>query len=291
VPGFSGSQGSAAVAVAEGHDAVVVVGQDPTGATSWSRGSDGAWRPAPSQDSLHVPYAAGGMTSVVAFAGGFAAGGYRDDPAHLKASGAVWRSADGRLWTLDDDHGAFAGGRILGLAALGDILVAVGTESDQTRGPAAAWRWTSVAGWRRASVPPGGGPMRAVVITPGGLVAVGVNGDDSGAAVWTSSDGATWQAVPDQPAFHYYALPVRLQAVAPAGGNLVAAGWRSDPGNGSSMAVTSPDGSHWSSLPWQPSFSGGEIDGLAVSAGTLVAAGRIGYPDNDTAAVWVRNAP
>lgn len=288
LPGFSAGQGSAAVAVAESGRTTVIVGQDHTGATSWASGQDGIWQPAPSQPSLRVPYAAGGMTSVIAFDGGFVAAGYRDDPAHLKTSGAAWRSADGRTWSLDDDRGVFAGGRVLALAAQGTTLVAVGSAGDQTRGPAAAWRWTRAAGWQRATVPPGGGPMRAVVVTEAGLVAVGANGDDTGAAVWTSADGATWHAVPDQPAFHYFALPVRLQAVAAVGGGLVAAGWCSDPGNGSSVAVTSPDGRDWSSLPWQPSFSGGEIDGLAVSGATLVAAGRIGYPDNDTAAVWVR---
>lgn len=53
----------------------------------------------------------------------------------------------------------------------------------------------------------------------------------------------------------------------------------------------SPDGWAWSPLPWQASFSGGQIDALATANGTLVAAGRIGYPDDDKAAVWVRSWP
>lgn len=291
VDGFPATKGSAAVALAEAHGTVVAVGHDPTGATSWASGPGDTWGQAQVQASLRVPFAAGGMTSVIAFGDGFVAGGFRDDPVHLKASGAVWRSTDGRTWTLDDDKGAFAGGRILGLAAVGETVVAVGSTGDQTRGTAAAWRWTSATGWQPASLPPGGGPMRAVIATPNGLVAVGANGDDSGAAVWTSAGGSTWQEVPDQPAFHYFALPLRLQAVALTAGGFVAAGWRSDQGNGSSVVITSTDGHAWSSQPWQPSFSGGEIDGLAVSGINVVAAGRIGYPDNDTAAVWVRAWP
>ena len=133
--------------------------------------------------------------------------------------------------------------------------------------------------------------MRAVVATPTGLIAVGVNAQDAGAAAWTSADGSTWQAVADQPAFHFYELSVRFQALTRVGGILVAAGWRSDPGKGSSVVVTSSDGRAWRAEPWQASFSGGQVDGLATADGTVVAAGRVGYPDTDTAAVWVRTWP
>jgi hypothetical protein len=291
VDGLAADQGSAAVAAAQAGTAVVLVGHDPSGATAWVLDPHGGWTRAPDQASLRVPYAAGGMTSIVPFADGFAAAGYRDDPTRALASAAVWRSGDGLRWTLDADTRSFAGGRILGLAALGDSLIAVGTAGSQTTGPAAAWRWTAATGWRRASVPPGGGAMRAVVATPTGLVAVGVNGTDAGAAAWTSADGTTWQPVPDQPAFHFYDLPVRLQALVVAGGSLVAGGWRSDPGKGSSVVLTSTDGRAWQAGSWQASFSGGQIDGLASASGTLVAAGRTGYPDTDTAAVWYRGWP
>lgn len=291
LPGFTGDNGSAAVGVAEAGDRVVLVGHDPTGAAAWAGDLRTGWQRAPSQAPLAVADAAGGMTSVVPFDGGFVAAGYRDDPSIAHAAGAVWRSKDGLAWSLDEDGGAFAGGRIMGLAAAGDALVAVGTAGDQIRGPAAAWRWTATTGWRRATVPPGGGAMRAVVATASGLVAVGVNAQDAGAAAWTSSDGSTWQAVADQPAFHFYQLPVRFQALTIVSGTLIAAGWRSDPGKGSSVVVTSPDGATWSAEPWQSSFSGGQVDGLATANGLVVAAGRAGYPDNDTAAVWVRSLP
>jgi hypothetical protein len=288
--GFTSTNGSAAVAVTELGDRIVIVGHDPTGAAAWS--FDGhSWTPAPAQASLQVPYAAGGMTSVVPFDGGFVAAGYRDNPAAARALAAVWRSADGLRWTLDAQPASnpMAGARILGLVANGDTLVAVGTAGDLIKGPAAAWRWTKASGWTK--VPVEGGAMEAVVATPDGFVAVGVNPSDDGAMAWTSSDGGAWQAVPDQPAFHFYELAVRLQALTLAGGTLVAGGWRSDPGKGSSVTVTSTDGRTWAAQPWQASFSGGQIDALAAGNGTLVAAGRVGYPDNTRAAVWLRSWP
>ncbi len=291
LPSFTGGDGSAAVGAAEASDRIALVGHDPTGAMAWAGDLRTGWRQAPPQASLAVAHAAGGMTSVVPFDGGFVAAGYRDDPAAARAAGAVWRSRDGLAWTLDADGGVFAGGRVMSLAVAGSALVAVGTVGDLIRGPAAAWRWTAATGWRRASVPVGGGAMRAVVATASGLVAVGVDAADTGAAAWTSIDGSNWQAVADQPAFHFYQLPVRFQALTLVNGTLIAAGWRSDPGKGSSVVVTSPDGETWSAEPWQASFSGGQVDGLAAANGTVVAAGRVGYPDTDTAAVWVRSLP
>ncbi|HEY5630313.1 MAG TPA: hypothetical protein VIR16_12470, partial [Candidatus Limnocylindrales bacterium] len=157
--GFASNDGSAALGAAEAGGRIVLVGHDPTGATAWVGSVQTGWTQAPSQASLAVPYAAGGMNAVVAFDGGFVAGGYRDDPSKAAAAAAVWRSKDGLTWTLDDDHGGFAGGRIMGLAVVGDALVAVGASGDQIRGPAAAWRWTASTGWRRADVPTGGGAM------------------------------------------------------------------------------------------------------------------------------------
>lgn len=292
VPGFSGGSGSAAVALAQAAGRTVLVGHDPTGAAAWSLDPGGAWRSAPAQASLRVPDAAGGMTSVVAFGGGFVAAGYRDQPSRLRSGAGVWRSADGLAWVLDPDPASvFEGGRILGLAVVGDALVAVGAAHDQIEGPAAAWRWTRSAGWRRAEVPAGGGAMRAVVSAAGGLVAVGVAAADDGAAAWTSTDGGAWRAVADQPAFHFFHQPVRMQALVLASRTLVAAGWRSDPGKGSSVVITSADGIAWTAQPWQASFSGGQIDALSFARGRLVAVGRVGYPDTNTAAVWTRSWP
>ncbi len=289
LPGFSGVDGSAAVAVASNGGRTVIVGHDHDGATSWAS-DGGTWATAPRQDSLLVPDAAGGMTSVTAFGSGFVAGGYRDDPLQVRSAAGVWRSDDGLTWTLDDGS-AFAGGRILGMAASGSMLVAVGTNGDPNYGPAAAWRWTAATGWQRARLEPDdGGAMRAVVATKDGFVAVGLAAGDHGAMSWTSSDGMTWTAAQDQPGFHNFDYPVRMQSVATTPGGFVAGGWRSDPGKGSAMTWTSTDGVHWPST-WETSFSGGEIDGMALVDGRVVAAGRTGYPDWNTATVWTRPVP
>jgi hypothetical protein len=291
LPGFSGATGSSADAEASNGVRAVIVGLDHSGATAWAS-DGGAWTQVPSQAVLLVPYAAGAMTSVTAFGDGFVAAGYRDDPLHDRASAAVWRSNDGSTWTADGGSGTFGGGRIWGIAAKGGTLVAVGTSGDPNDGPAAAWRWTEATGWQRGRIgPDAAGAMLAVAVTASGFVAVGHNGHDDGALTWSSPDGLVWTAVPDQPAFHYFLMPVRMQSVVAGPTGLVAGGWRSDAGNGSAVAWTSEDGLTWNGPAWEPSFSGGQISGLAVSGGALVAVGRTGYPDNNQAGIWVSAAP
>ncbi len=291
LPGFSGATGSSADAETSNGARAVIVGLDHSGATAWAS-DGGAWTQAPRQTDLLVPYAAGAMTSVAAFGAGFVAGGYRDDPLHGRASAAVWRSNDGLAWHADRGLGTFAGGRIWGIAAKGGTLVAVGTNGDPAYGPAAVWRWTAATGWQRGSIAPdAAGAMLAVAVTASGFVAVGQNGHDNGALAWTSPDGLSWTAAPDQPAFHYFSSPIRMQSVVAGRAGLVAGGWRSDAGNGSAVTWASADGVTWSGPAWEPSFSGGQISGLAVSGGGLVAVGRTGYPDNNQAAIWVSAAP
>jgi hypothetical protein len=288
--GFTGAPGTAALAIASNGGRSVIVGSDPAGATSWARPSAGGtdWQQAARQDDLLVPSAAGAMTSVAPFAGGFVAGGYRDDPLHATATAGIWRSTDGLVWHADDAVAAFAGGRIRGVAASGDTLVAVGTSGDPNYGPASAWRWTAATGWRRARIAPDpAGAMRGVTATASGFVAVGLNGRDDGALAWTSSDGLDWTASADQPAFHYFSSPVRMQAVLAGPSGLVAAGWRSDAGKGSAVAWTSPDGRTWQGPAWETSFSGGQITGLASNEAGIVAVGRNGYPDWNQAAIWI----
>ena len=177
------------------------------------------------------------------------------------------------------------------MAASGSTVVAVGTDGDPNYGPAAAWRWTAATGWQRARLEPDdGGAMRAVVATNDGFVAVGLAAGDHGAMTWASADGSTWTAAADQPAFHNFDYAVRMQSVATTPDGLVAGGWRSGPGKGSAMTWASTDGIHWTAT-WETSFSGGEIDGMAVVGGRVVAAGRTGYPDWNTATVWTRAVP
>ena len=290
IAGFPAGAGSTAIAAVGTATATVVVGSNHDGAMTWASSASG-WSGAPRQASILVPYAAGAMTSVIAFGGGFVAGGYRDDPLAGTASAAIWHSADGLVWTLDAAS-VFAGGRILGLAAEGGTLVAVGTSGDPNYGPVGAWRWTQADGWQRATIlPDDGGAMRAVVGSPRGFVAVGLDAHDAGARTWTSPDGMTWTAAPDQTAFHHGTLPVRMQAIAAESSGFVAGGWRSDVGKGSAVSWTSPDGVTWTGPVWQISFSGAQITGVALGPTDVVAVGRTGYPDNNQASAWVQPIP
>ena len=277
-----------AIAAASLGDDTVVVGSGPTGAAAWVL-RNGAWTPA-SGDALEGEVGATAMTAVVASGDGFVAGGYRDDPLHAAASAAAWSSRDGLTWKTEGPAAVFAGGRIDGIAAQGDVVVAVGTAGDPTYGPAAAWVRTD-GSWHRASIQDPGGAMHAVAATADGFVAVGQNADDSGARVWRSTDGTTWAPVADQPAFHALSGPIRMLSLAADGRGLVAGGWTSDAANGSSAAWTSPDGERWDQAAWVPAFSGGQIRGLALTGDSALGVGRSGYPDNNQAAAWIRRRP
>jgi hypothetical protein len=291
LPGFTGAETTTAVAITANGSRSVIVGLDSSGATSWASGGN-TWSQAPRQQDLLVPYAAGGMTSVAPFGSGFVAGGYRDDPLHLAASAAVWRSADGLSWQLDAEPGAFTGGRIWGIAARGGTVVAVGTDGDPNYGPVGAWQWTAATGWRRARIAPDdGGAMRAVLATPSGFIAVGLNGHDDGATSWSSPDGLAWTAAPDQASFHYGQAAMRMQSIAATPTGYVVGGWRSDAAKGSGVTWTSADGVTWQPWVWEPAFSGGQITGVAMLGGTAIAVGRTGYPDWNQATIWLNTAP
>jgi hypothetical protein len=288
--GFEGADGTSAQGVASSDALTVIVGQGPRGATSWASNGPG-WRQASDQPDLQASHGGGAMMAVTAFQGEFVAGGYVDDPERGTKSAAAWRSKDGLTWHRDNPPRAFSGGRILDLAANGAAIVAVGTNGDPTYGPAAAWEWTAEHGWRPAKLrPDDSGAMRSVAPFRDGFVAVGASADDHGARVWTSADGLTWTVVADQPAFHYFDLPVRMHTVVSFPGGLAAGGLRFDAGKGSSVAFTSIDGSRWESR-WETSFSGGEFDGIALSGDLLVAVGRTGYPDWNRATIWVTPKP
>lgn len=288
IDGLEADDGSIALAAAAGGQWMVVVGADSAGALSWVSEDGVTWQRSPHSDALSGPLAATRMRAVVAWHGGFVAGGSRDDPAAARSSGAIWTSSDGLTWDRVSDGPAFDDGRVFGMAATASTIVAVGTTSDEFRGPAVVWlshdgrQWTRLASASFAS-----GAMRAVAVGGPGFVAVGLGTNDDQAAVWTSKDGSTWQQVADSPVFAHYTLPVRMAAVTSFAGGVAAVGWRSDAGNGSAVAWVSPDGATWAIAPDLPTFSGAEMNGLTVGQRGLVAVGLSGYPDNDQAAVWI----
>jgi hypothetical protein len=281
-------EATTAIAVASAGPTTVVVGSGPDGAAAWLL-RDGTWTRG-TGGALAGQRGSTAMTAVVPLDAGFVAGGYRDDPLHLAASAAAWRSADGRAWQTDGDGSVFAAGRIDGMATRNGVVVAVGTAGDPTYGPAAAWVREGGT-WRRSTIDDPGGGMHAVTATDDGFIAVGQNADDTGAKVWRSADGATWTAEPHQTSLDAGGRPIRMLSVASDGHEVVAGGWTSDAANGSSAAWTSTDGFTWERSPWVPVFSGGQIRGVVMTGRSVLGIGRSGYPDNNQAAAWVRPLP
>ena len=141
--------------------------------------------------------------------------------------------------------------------------------------------------------------MRAVVAGGPGLVAIGYNG--GAAAVWTSTDGLTWEPVPyDEAVFGGWQ---EMRAVVAGGPGLVAVGCDftgvegSDDG-GTAAVWTSADGLTWRRIS-QDAVSGSVdrhcVNSVAVGGPGLVAVGYdhvVGHFDRgQAAAVWVSPPP
>ena len=228
--------------------------------------------------------------------------GYRDQDA------AVWTSADGLAWArVPHDEAVFGGScpqntyglncsqAMYGVVAGGPGLVAVGYEADSPGMEANAAVWTSVDGlnWRRVPRDEAvfGGPdnqgMENVTAGGPGLVAVGEDESDRGAAVWTSTDGVAWTQVPyDEAVFG----SSRMESVAAAGPGLVAVGSDSSGGDPDGAVWTSADGLSWIRVPPDEAVFGGpgweEMYGVAAAGLGVIAVGHEGSGDDWNAVVW-----
>ncbi len=199
---------------------------------------------------------------------------------------ALWSSRDGMTWT-QDTTGVFSAGRDQSLA-LRDVFegryhaVAVGEDS---LAGAAAWYFVKPnGGWTRAEVKDAHEGQALISVTggPDKFVAVGydtVKGDDD-AAIWTSSDGTTWDRAPTKRALHQNG-DQRMRGVVyiPRVG-FVAVGV-----DGPDAAVwTSGDGLVWTRSRAALSGSGGkrEMTGIIATDAQLFVVGR----DQGRAAIW-----
>jgi hypothetical protein len=160
--------------------------------------------------------------------GGVSLEGVTDTPAgHLVASGnwltaetpdgtprhpTMWQSVDGATWSHLPDSPVFVSRRanfeeiVLGIAADGPGIIAVGMEQEEDASAADAAAWFSPDGstWTRATVADGADrTMDRVLAVDDGFVAIGEanydfhGGFGGGTAVWTSTDGRTWARLPD----------------------------------------------------------------------------------------------
>lgn len=160
---------------------------------------------------------------------------------------SFWRSADGVAWTRATVPLPSDPSEVTGIAALGPAsLIAVGIAGDERRGTAAVWRssnggatWSPVIGPALAA-----GRMLGVVAGGPGIVAVGELQAQTGAAAWFSADGSNGQASTG-PGLQNYGLQMVMTAVGRDDSGFVAAGWRTDAGNGSAVVWRSSDGRTW----------------------------------------------
>ncbi len=152
--------------------------------------------------------------------------------------------------------------------------------------------------WSRAVIEtPNGNPdpgeLSVVVEGGSGLIALGSNGLDV-FEVWTSADGATWSALPQE------AIPdepVAVTDVVAAGPGFLAVGRQGfeqgcaqcDPPTTVPALWTSADGLQWERVPHDPSMFGDEGGLFSVAAGNghIVAIGSpTGRLDGDVSVVW-----
>ncbi len=200
-----------------------------------------------------------------------------------------WTSADGETWqtaVVDDEDDA----RVADLAHGPSGWVAVGTTGTATqRTGAAAWTSADGTAWRRVrDGVPGDGVMTSVVPRAGGFLAVGYALDERTAMAWTSGDGTTWTSVPDQDAFRYHDLPIRIRDVAAGPAGIVAVGdhlFGTQYGIGSAWHST--DGQTWRRAPDVAALGQGELLDVIADGEGYVAVGTYGAPDNYVPMVWL----
>ncbi|NKZ02473.1 sialidase family protein [Actinomadura latina] len=188
---------------AAGPSGYVVVGDDgPSGAIwfspdlrTWQRGG-GEHRndlTAERNGNRWVRSAAGGSFGFVA------AGGMLDPKAGGARRPAVWTSADGKKWRLQQLQlpNGLSQGSLTYVAAKGGVLVAAG-DAVGTRGLVTLGYVSADGGktWRETKLPAPDSEsivrVTAVTAAPDGFVVAGTAGSD--VVSWTSADGATWEA-------------------------------------------------------------------------------------------------
>jgi hypothetical protein len=276
VLGGGGQQIMGSVAVEE-TGRLVGVGGD------WGRGSAAVWTSTDGTSWQRVPHDEQNlsdalMSSVTVGGPGLVAVG-----SDLRqGSAAVWTTADGTSWQRVHDDAELRDSAMNSVSAGGPGLVAVGLAG----GSAAAWTSTDGTSWQRIAHDEqtfgGDGQQAMNSVTDGGpgLVAVGRDVGRGSAAVWTSTDGISWQRVPHDEQL----TGVSMNAVTVGEPGIVAVG-----ADGGSAAVwTSTDGTRWQRIAHDEQIFGGneqqEIWSVAAAEHGLVAVGR--DAGRGSAAVW-----
>jgi hypothetical protein len=188
---------------------------------------------------------------------------------------AAWTSPDGQTWSI---HSLGSTGFTFAVAVASGgngTTVAVGRSGSLP----VAWTSTDGSSWEQRPVPATGPGrvaerMTSVVAGGPGFVAGGSAGpelSDRHARFWTSIDGATWQAVADEPdAF----ANAEVRDIVKVDDGLVAVGVVGDAQHPTgAVAWTSKDGTEWTRVD-DPAFAGGVAVAVTFAPfGRLVAVG------------------
>ena len=257
---FAGAQVAAATSTADGFVAVgYAVGADgQSSAVSWFSRDGATWQRSPPEPIL----SRAAMTGVTAIGSGIVAVGLHSQP----EAAAAWRSSDGLHWSAVSDIGGSGGARLNCLAHGSAGYVGVG----QDAAGAAVWWSADGSAFQRLVLTTAEGTRLLAVIAGGpGFVAVGSMVDPSQVlqgAIWTSTDGRTWQADPTDAPF----LGVKLSGLTTDGARLTAVGTTAT----GAVAFVSLDGVTWQALPAGPGFGGAAFSSVLDDGSRLLVAGR-----------------
>lgn len=198
---------AAAFSVTSGPSGYVIAGQSGPSAATWQSTDLKSWQQGSGQ-LAGKPEAKQWMRGVTSGTFGYVAAGALEDPAVsvFRRRPAVWMSADGRKWTLQQlplPQGT-AEAWLDRVVSRGSTLVAAGTASTTWSGQR-AFAFVSADGgktWQEAPLPDTGPRPRYVLVTaatatPQGFVLAGPDRrdwqTDSDVVLWTSHDGRSWR--------------------------------------------------------------------------------------------------
>ncbi len=277
----------------------VALGSSPDGTVVWTSHDGTSWTRQPDDvgSAFNRPDRIG---RIVKTRSGFAAVGDTSAKGdYSDASPVVWLSQDGRRWDRHsaDQLGISANGRPVSLidaASVGDVIVAHGWSTGRGSTPEDL-TWRSADGgrsWAPVTVPkPKGATGLGVTATPGGFIAArnvaGTTGKGSHkkplftGVVLASPDAQRWTEIGTIQVPGYYGLR-RITASDRGLAALI------DTGKALTV-VRSADGRAWNAAGTLPLPKNRDVEGVAVTAGATIVAGRDTDDDGNDALLEVRD--
>ncbi|MFA1550851.1 hypothetical protein [Actinomadura chokoriensis] len=202
-----GSQALSTYGAAAGPSGYVVVGDDGPSGAIWFSPDLRTWRRGGGEHRNDLTAEQNGNRWIRSAAGGsfgfVAAGGVFDAEAPGTRRPAVWTSADGKKWRLQQLKlpAGVSQGSLTHVTAKGDVLVAAGDAVGSSG--TAVLAYVSTDGgktWNETDLPAPGSEgsveITAITAAPSGFVVTGTAGESGTADVvsWTSADGTSWEA-------------------------------------------------------------------------------------------------